>query len=1335
MDVNEETAILPDRTSRRDDELKGYLLMAASALGFAANSACVKALALSRFPSLEIVFARSILQLALGLLGCLFCQTSPLGPPAQRPLLVARGAAGAFGLACFFYAVTVMTLAQATVVFFTGPVFSALFASYMLAEPYGYFDRTMSVLCLLAIVLVVNPQGSLAKDEVWGAVAALVGAMSGALAYCLVRKAGRAVHSMVHVVYFGALSMVGSGVLMFVVQLPRWPVTSWEWTLMAALGAFSFAGQVLLNRGLQLAPTGPATLMRNLDVVFAFVLGITLFAEMPDLVSIIGAVLIACSDGCGFCGWALRRIVLVYILFVSLFTCPTSPDHFICRSEALVRSTIVTPVHNYLLTTEAGTRVNTAYNAHLVPFYEKHAVPIVDAAYAFAKETAAPALYSATEPVRSSVSRLVEPHREKVAAAYLKYLGPVVDKTTAAVSCAADQWVVPAATKVQSYARCATNYVVPMASSAVNDYIVPFYKDTVHPRWNHQIKPALCRYSKAVLHYTRAKVLPAIGDGASRAYIVSRDFAMAHIVPHAKRATVHTYMFLRTHVSPPIIRLYEQNLRAYVDRVVPWDHVSKVTNAVGRVACGSWAFAKGFAEEFYFMCYTIATGDEHPLVIARLKAEQDTKKATAVEEKERVGEVGQLQGLARKFSGSARQWIQAARGWVGSAASTAMGGVVSYESRMRATVSQQWSQATSAAAVATSAIADELLYTEPIATTPSPQTHIVVEPSADVAPTYTAEKVPVVTVADVVERPHAHVASFVSLDPENLREFIAETPVVPEPEMPATVVVAETVPTPDTLVVIEQAVEPPPVAESVSEPVSELIPIEPVPELTSIDTPVPLVNIAEILEPVAKVIEVPPVDTPESVVSAVEVPLTDTPAPVVNVVEVPSADVPAPVVSVIEMPPADTFAVFETSVAMAPAQKEETTSAIVEQQTTANVATILAEDAASLVYEARDAMAGVLINEDERGVFDELVKSAALGTEKLEEFPSVLNDIDSTTAVAEEAPIVSQTKVPSAAIEETTPVVGLVDEDVRKVASNWVKDARESISKELAQERTRAGSLVDGEADVSLSLVHTEETSAKAPIPETTPEQLLSEPASVSVVASPVQTDEPRKTPTKVTDKLADLPPPPPPPPQHTIAAPPVDVKQQQPSVGEIFESVKRLKKPIADAASDSATPPRGPRKVKKTKKRIVKKSPQGPTSIQGSFKRLVEVGRVVLITHGEDAGKIATIVDIVDHNRAIIDGPTTDVKRQIITYKNVVLTDIVVKRLPRTIGTKALAKFLEKEQVVEAWQKTAWAQKLEARKRRANMSDFDRFKLMRLKKQQRDIVNRQSAVLRKERA
>ncbi|KAJ2909544.1 hypothetical protein GGI21_001776 [Coemansia aciculifera] len=306
--MDEDTLLLPpDNNSiasrRRRDELKGYVLMAASAFGFAANSACVKALSLCGFPSLEIVFARSVLQLFLGLLGCLYYGASPLGPPAQRPWLVLRGAAGAFGLACFFYAVTVMSLASATVVFFTGPVFSALFASWMLGEAYGWFDRCASAVCLLAIILVVNPR-AVEFDEARGAVAALVGAMSGALAYCVVRKVGRAVHSMVHVVYFGVLSMAGSGVLMFLVQSPRWPRVAREWWLVVALGAFSFVGQVLLNRGLQLAPAGPATLMRNLDVVFAFVLGITLFGEIPRLASVLGAVLIvACTVAMGLHKW------------------------------------------------------------------------------------------------------------------------------------------------------------------------------------------------------------------------------------------------------------------------------------------------------------------------------------------------------------------------------------------------------------------------------------------------------------------------------------------------------------------------------------------------------------------------------------------------------------------------------------------------------------------------------------------------------------------------------------------------------------------------------------------------------------------------------------------------------------------------------------------------------------------------------------------------------------------------------------------------------------------------------------------------------------------------
>ncbi|KAJ1936359.1 hypothetical protein FBU59_005078 [Linderina macrospora] len=300
---------------RRHDELKGYVFMALSALGFATNSACVKALAIADFPSLEIVFARSVVQLTLGLLGCLYYRVSPLGPSGSngiRKWLVLRGAAGAFGNACFFYAVSVMTLADATVVFFTGPVFSAIFANVMLGEPYGSFDKVASAVCMLGIVLVLKPTALFPEHlsilgemhQVRGAIAALIGAMAGALAYCVVRKVGRSVHAMVHVVYFGFLSFVGSSIAMFVFQNPRLPQTTYEWTVMGMVGTFAYLGQVLLNRGLQLAPAGPGTLMRNMDVVFAFLFGITLFDEVPDWISVLGAVVIVgCTIAMGLHKW------------------------------------------------------------------------------------------------------------------------------------------------------------------------------------------------------------------------------------------------------------------------------------------------------------------------------------------------------------------------------------------------------------------------------------------------------------------------------------------------------------------------------------------------------------------------------------------------------------------------------------------------------------------------------------------------------------------------------------------------------------------------------------------------------------------------------------------------------------------------------------------------------------------------------------------------------------------------------------------------------------------------------------------------------------------------
>ena len=130
-------------------------------------------------------------------------------------------------------------------------------------------------------------------------------------------------------------------------------------------------------------------------------------------------------------------------------------------------------------------------------------------------------------------------------------------------------------------------------------------------------------------------------------------------------------------------------------------------------------------------------------------------------------------------------------------------------------------------------------------------------------------------------------------------------------------------------------------------------------------------------------------------------------------------------------------------------------------------------------------------------------------------------------------------------------------------------------------------------------------------------------------------------------------------------------------------------------------------------------------------FKRFVEVGRVVLINYGPESGKLATIIDIVDQNKVLIDGPAeiTGVSRQVIPMSRIALTDFVAK-IQRSARQKSLKKAWTEGDIMAKWEATSWAKKLSSKKKRANLNDFDRFKVMVAKKQKAAIIAKKMAEL-----
>jgi len=127
----------------------------------------------------------------------------------------------------------------------------------------------------------------------------------------------------------------------------------------------------------------------------------------------------------------------------------------------------------------------------------------------------------------------------------------------------------------------------------------------------------------------------------------------------------------------------------------------------------------------------------------------------------------------------------------------------------------------------------------------------------------------------------------------------------------------------------------------------------------------------------------------------------------------------------------------------------------------------------------------------------------------------------------------------------------------------------------------------------------------------------------------------------------------------------------------------------------------------------------------ESNFKRFVEVGRVVLLKSGPHAGHIAVIAEIIDHNRALIDGPTTGVPRQSFPYRHLTLTPLALTKLPRAAGSGVIRKHLEKEGTVDKWNKSSWAQKRSAIEKRRSLNDFERFCVMIAKKARRDTVRK----------
>lgn len=258
----------------------GVRYMMASAFFFSIMGLAVKLVG-QRLPTQEVVFVRSLLNA-----GFTYAMLRHARVPiwGNRPAVLAlRGTFGFLALSCVFYAVVHLPLADATVLQYTNPVFTAIFAAWLLGERMERGEAGLILASLLGVVLIARPGflfgGHAARLDLFAVGVALVGSMFSAAAYVTVRQLARTEDPLVIVFYFTLVSVLGSAPA--TLANPVMPQGA-EWAFLLLVGVAAQAGQVCLTSGLALEPAGRATAIGYLQVVFAATWGGLFFGEIPD---------------------------------------------------------------------------------------------------------------------------------------------------------------------------------------------------------------------------------------------------------------------------------------------------------------------------------------------------------------------------------------------------------------------------------------------------------------------------------------------------------------------------------------------------------------------------------------------------------------------------------------------------------------------------------------------------------------------------------------------------------------------------------------------------------------------------------------------------------------------------------------------------------------------------------------------------------------------------------------------------------------------------------------------------------------------------------------------
>ncbi len=209
----------------------------------------------------------------------------------KRPL--DHGLRALFGLTSmgfFYYSITRIPLADATIIHYAAPIIVTALSVPLLLERVGVLRWSAVLVGLLGVYVLVDPSG---RGVTAGIAAGLISALASAFVTIWVRKLSKTEPVLVIVVFY---NLAGIVICALWTLLVGWVTPSpLEFAVLAVFGLLSAAAQYFMTAAFRFAQAVTLTPFEYSVLIFAALLGYVFWEETLEINTLIGAALIVAS--------------------------------------------------------------------------------------------------------------------------------------------------------------------------------------------------------------------------------------------------------------------------------------------------------------------------------------------------------------------------------------------------------------------------------------------------------------------------------------------------------------------------------------------------------------------------------------------------------------------------------------------------------------------------------------------------------------------------------------------------------------------------------------------------------------------------------------------------------------------------------------------------------------------------------------------------------------------------------------------------------------------------------------------------------------------------------